>query len=89
MKHAIHDYMCMFNTTYSFHNKLKTTYLNGKMNRRVDFLLDVLLQIEKDQYFKYMYRQQMLGVNHKAILETQRHERGMKIPKMDVKVHDR
>ena len=75
--------------TFSFHNKLKTTYLNEKMNRRVDFLLDVLLQMEKDQYFKYMYRQQMLDINQKAILETQRHDRGMKITKMDVKVHDR
>ena len=59
------------------------------MNRRVDYLLDVLLQIEKDHYFKYMYHQQMLAVNQKEILETQRHDRGMKIPTVDVKVHDR
>ena len=26
------------NFAYSFHNKLKTTYLNGKVNRRVDFV---------------------------------------------------
>ena len=59
------------------------------MNRQVDFLLNVLLKTEKDQYFKYMYHQQMLGVNYKAMLETQRHDRGMKIPKVDVKVYDR
>ena len=32
---------------HSFHNKLKTTYLNGKVNRRVDFLIDALLRIER------------------------------------------
>ena len=36
---------------YSFHNKLKTTYLNDKVTRRVDFLLNILFQIEEDSYF--------------------------------------
>lgn len=39
---------------YSFHNKLKTPYLHGKVNRRVDFLLNVLLRIEEDNFFNYM-----------------------------------
>ena len=39
---------------HSFHAKLKTIYLNGKVNRRIDFLIDALLKIEKDTFFKYM-----------------------------------
>ena len=32
---------------FSFHNQLKTVQLNGKVNRRVDFLLHQLLNYEK------------------------------------------
>ena len=64
---------------YSFHNKLKSTYLDGKVNRRVDFLLDVLLCMERDQFFKYMYKTRMLQVNPKEQSEKQRHERGLQI----------
>ena len=28
--------------------------MNGKANRRIDFLLDCLLRVEMDNYFKYM-----------------------------------
>ena len=35
---------------HSFHNKLKTNYLNGKVNERVDFLIDTLLRIEIDRF---------------------------------------
>ena len=44
---------------FSFHNKLKTTYLNGKVNKRIDFLLDVLLRVERDN-FKYMEKEILL-----------------------------
>ena len=43
-----------FQLTHRFHNKLKTTYMNGKANRRIDFLLECLLRVEMDNYFKYM-----------------------------------
>ena len=46
------NYNCI-DALFSFHNKLKTSYLNGKVNRRVDVLLEVLLKIEHDQYFQY------------------------------------
>ena len=71
------------NFEYSFHNKLKTTHLNGKVNRRVDFLLNIIFQIEEDSYFSYQWKS-LLPV----ILTTQntRHQRGMNIPAQEVKV---
>ena len=57
----------------SFHNKLKTTYLDGKVNSRVDYLLDTLIKMERDQFFGYMYTTQMLQTNPKQQSETQRH----------------
>ena len=73
--------------TCSFHNKLKTTYLNGKVNRQVDFLLDTLLRIEKDNFFKYMRMKKLFEINQKAILEENRHQKGQKIPTERVEVH--
>ena len=70
----------------SFHNKLKTTYLNGKVNRRVDYLLDILLQIEKDQYFQYKFKQQMHPASKKVKIEYQRHAKGLEIPVARVEV---
>ena len=70
----------------SFHNKLKTTYLDGKVNRRVDYLLDTLIKMERDQFFGYMYKTQMLQTNPKEQSETQRHEKGLSIPITAVKV---
>ena len=34
----------------SFHNKLKTVYFGGKRNRRLDVLVETLLQIENHIY---------------------------------------
>ena len=70
----------------SFHNKLKTTYLDGKVNRRVDYLLDTLIRMERDQFFGYNYKTQMLQANPRDNSETQRHERGLNIPITAVKV---
>ena len=71
------------NFAYSFHNKLKTTYLNGKVNRRVDFLLNILFQIEEDSYFSYQRKSQL-----PVMLTTQnaRHQHGMNISAQEVKV---
>lgn len=71
---------------HSFHNKLKTTYLNGKVNRRVDFLIDALLRIERDNFFSYMRRKQLFEINYQVIQETERHNYGMKIPPARVQV---
>ena len=77
------------NVLDSFHNKLKTTYLDGKVNRRVDYLLDTLIKMERDQqFFGYMYKTQMLQTNPKDQSETQRHERGLIIPITAVKVQN-
>ena len=51
---------------FSFHNQLKTVYLNGKVNRRVDYLIHHLLQYEKKAYFRYKsVRQLPPAVNKK------------------------
>ena len=38
---------------FSFHNKLKCNpvYLNSRVNKRVDYLITVLFQIEEDMFF--------------------------------------
>ena len=37
----------------SFHNRLKTFYLKRRANRRVDDLLNLLLKIEEDDYWRH------------------------------------
>ena len=73
---------------FSFHANLKTNYLNGKVNRRVDFLIDALLRIEKDCFFKVAQKERLGAVNKKEIKEEYRHERGLKIKPEDVTVSD-
>ena len=68
---------------YSFHNKLKTSYLHGKVNRRVDFLLNVLLRIEEDNFFNYMKKVQLPTTQQN---ECNRHQNGMIIPAENVRV---
>ncbi|XP_065910037.1 uncharacterized protein [Dysidea avara] len=63
----------------SFHNKLKTVYLNGKVNRRIDVLLDVLLKIEHDQFFQYEMKHRLLYPNKQTIKIEDAHKRGIKI----------
>ena len=71
---------------HSFHAKLKTNYLNGKVNRRVDFLIDALLRIEKDCFFKVAQKQRLGIINKQQVKETQRHQRGLQIKAEDVMV---
>lgn len=73
---------------HSFHAKLKTNYLNGKVNRRVDFLIDALLRIEKDCFFKIAHKQRLGAINKLEVKEAYRHERGLKIKAEDVTVSD-
>lgn len=68
---------------YSFHNKLKTPYLHGKVNRRVDFLLNVLLRIEEDNFFNYMKKVHLPTTQRD---ECNRHQNGMLIPAEKVQV---
>ena len=83
------SFTVMLNTIilyFSFHNKLKTTYLNGKVNKRIDFLLDVLLRVERDNFFKYMEKEILHPINYKVVQEEDRHCRGLKINADHVKV---
>ncbi len=57
------------------------------MNRRVDFLLDVLLQIEKDNFFNYSRKQQLNEVNRHSVSEGIHHQRAMLIPEAKVEVN--
>lgn len=68
---------------YSFHNKLKTVYLKGKVNRRVDFLVHILLRIEQDNFFNYNRKCQYPISSQKVDM---RHQRAMNIPEEKVKV---
>lgn len=65
---------------------MKTTYLHGKANRRVDILLDVLLKIECDNFYRYMEKQVLLPINHRLFHEQDRHQRGMAIEDKKVEV---
>ena len=66
-----------FHYIYSFHNQLKTVHLNGKVNRRVDFLIHHLLEYEKDAFIRYKSARQLPPVINKKVKEEQsRHQRG-------------
>ena len=69
---------------YSFHNKLKIaySYLKEKVNKRVDFMLNVLLQIEEDNLFSYSRKCQLPVAGGKG----SRHQCAMAIPAGDVEV---
>ena len=67
----------------SFHNKLKTNYMKRQKNRRVDDLLEMLLAVEKDDYWRHksdVFFEQGVGTG-----DDDRHKRGMTIPHTDVK----
>ena len=74
---------------HSFHNKLKTVYLNGKVNRWIDVLLDVLLKIEYDQYFQYELKYRLLQPNKVAFRIEDAHKRGVSISPEKVNVSTR
>ena len=53
-------------------------YLNGKVNRRIDVLLDVLLKIEHDQFFQYELKHRLLQPNKQTFKIEDAHMRGLK-----------
>ncbi len=61
--------------------QLKTTYLKGKVNRRVDFLLNVLFRIEEDNFFNYRRKSQL-----PCQREGTRHQLAMAIPAEKIEV---
>lgn len=72
---------------HSFHNKLKTNYLKGKVNRRVDVLLHVLFRIEEDNFFSYRKKCQNPAASSRS--EGTRHQNAMGISaeRVEVKYH--
>ena len=64
----------------SFHNKLKTFYLERMQNKRVDDLINVLLEIEADDYWSHKRRIVYLDVTKKYNCRAVRYESRIKIP---------
>lgn len=86
---AISHVLYMYLLLCSFHNNLKTHYLDGKVNRRVDYLLIALLDIENDFFFTYNQKRILGGLNPRVLREEDRHQRGMSIPTASLQVKDR
>ena len=57
--------------------------MKGKVNRRVDFLLNVLFSIEEDNFFNYQKKGQLPLVNRS---DATRHQNGMNIPSERIEV---
>ena len=74
------------NIWFSFHNKLKCNpaYLNSRVNKRVDYLLTVLLRIEEDMFFSRKLKDLHWKRNKREVKEKTRHESGLAIPKEDI-----
>ena len=64
----------------SFHNKIKTFYLERMPNKRIDDLINVLLEIEADDYWSHKNRIVYLHVQKKDTDSDIRYERGINIP---------
>ena len=84
--HYVQQPLSTNNQICSFHNILKTTYINRKANRRVDYLVHTLLDIENDFFFDYNQKTKLSCINPKMIKEEERHHWGMKIPVASVVV---
>ena len=54
----------------------------------MDFLIDALLRIEEDCFFKVAQKQRMGIVNQQEIKELHRHQRGLQIKHEDVTVRN-
>ena len=73
---------------FSFHNKLKynPAYLGGQMNKRVDGMISVLLQIEEDMFFRRQRKQLKWHTNPKLSKEQERHQKDLCIPPQHIPV---
>lgn len=63
----------------SFHNQLKTIYFEGKRNRRIDVLVDTLLQIEKNLFMTRLRRLSYNLPSDENINNFDRHQRSLEI----------
>ena len=67
----------------SFHNRLKTYYMKRKRGRRLDDLVNLLLTIEEDDFWRHRL-DMMYGKDERAKTTTNRHKSGLKIEDDDV-----
>lgn len=74
----------------SFHNKLKTNpnYLNHKVNRRCDDLLQVLFHYEQDMFCDRMRKEIMMSPSDASekVEGTKRHSLGAQMPTSNIQV---
>lgn len=57
----------------SFHNVLKTSYMDRKVNRRIDSLLDILLRVARDKVFERLIKVAKNGQSKKQHEISKRH----------------
>lgn len=73
----------------AFHNILKTVYLKRKPNKRIDTLLDLLLEVEKDYYRRRLTTICTVGPREQHMNELNaRHLKGVNINLADVQQFD-
>ncbi len=79
---------CIDNYNCSFHNQLKNNpgFMHGKVNKRVDGLLNLLLKYETNAFFNRQTKDLMWKYNRKAAREKERHQFGLRIANTDYKV---
>ncbi|XP_048735607.2 uncharacterized protein LOC125651055 [Ostrea edulis] len=68
----------------SFHNQLKTIYFEGKRNRRIDILLETLLQIENNLYFKHLAAKKFNIPSGEIMKTLDRHQSSFEIQNSSV-----
>lgn len=69
----------------SFHNQLKTFYLSGKGNRRIDVLIHTLLRFENDHLIKHLHQVSYNNSTENDMHTIDRHDRGLEIDDNKVK----
>ena len=57
-----HKYVCE-----AFHRLLKTVYLHQKQNRRIDYLLHILLKISKDKAYERLKKKRIKVNTHTVV----------------------
>ena len=74
----------------SFHNELKTFFMERRSNKRVDDLINLLLTIEEEDYWKRKQDLECYGhLTAQSVTHISRHQKGVDIPDTHVtKVDD-
>ena len=70
----------------SFHNRLKTFYMDRKPNKRLDDLINLLLSIEEDDYWRHK-RDLIYNVGSFQV-SMPRHKRGIAISNDDIEIDE-